>query len=300
MGIAETLMITNRLTPSDAALAFARAGFPIFPCVAEGKRPLTPAGFHEATRDIDQVLQWWRRWPRANVGMPTGAPSGVDVVDIDVTDAGSGFVAIERATQAGIVDGELARVRTPSGGLHIYYPTETSRDQRCWQAASAHIDFRGSGGYVIVPPSTLAKKDGKVGYRLFSVSTSGGRPIDSLRLRRLIDPQASPVESRPATHAIADSNRLARWVRGLQEGERNHGLFWAACRLAEAGFDASAIEDALAPAATSAGLLPLETASTIRSASRQAAGRSASSTAEATWSGHQTSRATAGEPPCLP
>jgi hypothetical protein len=297
MGITEALMITNRLAARDAALVFARAGISIFPCVIDGKRPLTGSGFHEATRDIDQVRRWWARWPRANIGMPTGGLSGIDVVDIDVTRTDSGFAAFERATDAGLVDGELARVRTPSGGLHIYYPADESQDQRCWQAASAHIDFRGNGGYIIVPPSALVTENQRVGYHLFSLSAAGGKPIDAVALRRFIDPQSPHARSRPPVIESPEPSRLARWVGGLQEGERNRGLFWAACRLAEAGFDPSAIENALAPAAKSAGLPELETAATIRSASRLAAPRPSSSTD--TWSDRNAPRRRAGEAPCL-
>ena len=297
MGIAETLMITNRLDARDAALVFAREGIPVFPCVADGKRPLTGSGFHEATRDTDQVRRWWSRWPRANIGMPTGAPSGINIVDIDVATTESGFAAFERATNAGLVAGELARVRTPSGGLHVYYPAHDN--QRCWQAASAHIDFRGDGGYVIVPPSVISKETGSAGYRLFSLSAAGGKPIDAAALRRFIDPQTPAARTRPLAVASAEPSRLARWVSGLQEGERNRGLFWAACRLVEAGFDASAIEDALAPAAKSAGLAEMETVATIRSAGRQAAARPPNR-AEARWSNPDPPIRKSGDSPCLP
>jgi hypothetical protein len=296
MSIAKILIITNRLEARDAALVFAREGIPVFPCVADGKRPLTGSGFHEATRDTDQVRRWWSRWPRANIGMPTGAPSGIDVVDIDVATTESGFAAFERATNAGLVAGELARVRTPSGGLHVYFPAH--ENQRCWQAASAHIDFRGDGGYVIVPPSAILNETGTAGYRLFSLSAAGGKPIDAAALRRFIDPQTPAARTRPLAVASAEPSRLARWVSGLQEGERNRGLFWAACRLVEAGFDASAIEGALAPAARSAGLAEMETVATIRSAGRQAAARPPSR-AEARWLNPDPPSGKSGDIPCL-
>ena len=222
MGIAEVLMATSRLEPRDAALAFAQAGTPVFPCAIGGKRPLTQAGFHDASCDADQVRAWWARWPEANIGMPTGGLSGIDVVDIDVTDADSGFAAFERATAAGLVEGDLARVRTPSGGLHVYFPAVPARPQRCWQAAAAHIDFRGNGGYVIAPPSTLATNNGRVAYRL-SLSASAGRPVDAVALRGFVDPRTARTGSRPAATASPEPSRLARWVSGLHEGERNRG-----------------------------------------------------------------------------
>ena len=302
MGIAEVLLATSRLPARDAALAFAQAGIPVFPCATGGKRPLTPAGFHDASGDIDQVREWWTRWPGANIGMPTGSTpgttSGIDVVDIDVTNTGSGFATFERASAAGLMDGELAQVRTPSGGMHVYFPAIAARPQRCWQAAAAHIDFRGNGGYVIVPPSTLATESGRVSYRLHSLSAAGSKPVDAVALRDLIDPRPPRAPSRPAETMSSEPDRLAHWVSKLQEGERNRGLFWAACRLTEAGFGPEAVEAALAPAAQTAGLLEREITSTISSASRKvAAGRPGNAGAQ--WCDQTNPGTRRGDAPCL-
>jgi hypothetical protein len=107
---------------TGAARVFATAGVPVFPCVPGEKRPLTEHGFHDATADVRQVAAWWRRWPGANIGVPTGAASGLEVVDVDVKTAGSEFTGFNQARPAGLVDGWQALVRTPSGGMHAYYP----------------------------------------------------------------------------------------------------------------------------------------------------------------------------------
>ena len=65
-----------------------------------------------------------------------------------------------------------------------------------------------------------------------------------------------------------DSERLAAWVAGRGEGERNRGLFWAACRLAENGVSPADALDALSAAAQSAGLGDREITTTVRSAYR--------------------------------
>ena len=71
-----------------------------------------------------------------------------------------------------------------------------------------------------------------------------------------------------AAKPVADVERLAAWVAARSEGERNRGLFWAACRLAEAGAPAAEILAALGPSASRAGLADAEIASTLRSAVR--------------------------------
>ena len=87
-----------------AARSLAAAGVPVFPCLVEGKRPLTRRGFLDASSDPDQVVVWWSRTPNANIGIPTGAPSGVVVVDVDVHGPHDGRAAYQRATKAGLVD----------------------------------------------------------------------------------------------------------------------------------------------------------------------------------------------------
>src|SRR5699024_8549698 len=84
----------------DAARSLASAGVPVFPCVPREKRPLTRRGFHDATTDLDQVSAWWDRWPSANIAIPTGPASGIEVVDIDIGSTGSGFPAFQRACQS--------------------------------------------------------------------------------------------------------------------------------------------------------------------------------------------------------
>ncbi|MFB9309770.1 hypothetical protein BJY17_000774 [Agromyces hippuratus] len=309
MDIAELLLTTNHLPTRDAAIAFARAGIPVFPCVPESKRPLTPAGFHDASCDPDQVVAWWARWPHGNLGMPTGIASGIDVVDVDAKSAAwSGFPSFERAATAGLIDGELARVRTPSGGLHVYFPAMRSRPQRCWQAAVAHIDFRGTGGYVIAPPSTLSTDHGRIAYRLFSVSSAHAKPVDATALREFVDPHRTLPRmhtAKPPQTGSVDPSRLAGWVGRLQEGERNAGLFWAACRLAEAGFPLDTVASALAPAAASAGLADAEIATTIRSAIRQASATPPGATGQRQntpipWSTPASPPRRAGDTRCLP
>jgi hypothetical protein len=299
MNIAEALLSTGRLDTRDAAFVFAQADIPIFPCVTYGKRPLTHEGFLEATSDIDQIGVWWTRWPMANIGLPTGSESGIEVVDVDVTHAASGFAAFDRARAAGLLEGELARVRTPSGGMHVYFPAMGSRPQRCWQVASAHIDFRANGGYVVVPPSTLETENGRVSYRLSLVSTASSKPVDAIALRDFISPRSPRMPQGRGVVSSVEAARLAQWVSRLQEGERNRGLFWAACRLFEAGFAAAAVEATLGPAARTAGLPAWEISATIGSAGRQiTAGRPGP--AEATWSTRDASGRETGETRCLP
>ena len=69
----------------DHALAIAARGWPVFPCSPRDKRPLTAkesapgakdGGLYLATCEIEQINMWWQRWPKAMIGVPTGARIG--------------------------------------------------------------------------------------------------------------------------------------------------------------------------------------------------------------------------------
>lgn len=271
MGAPELFASVAAMSLPEAVARFAAAGVPVFPCVPGGKRPLVEHGFHDASMDAGQVAAWWRRWPGANIGVPTGLASGVDVVDVDRKATGSGFAAFDRARRVGLVPGWLALVRTPSGGMHAYFPADPYRAQSSWQTARAHVDFRGDGGYVVVPPSLVETEGLRRPYELIGAAQTHSAAVDAKALRDFLDPRPEPSFHRTGPTGAEDAERLAGWVAALGEGERNRGLFWAACRLAEAGVVPSATLDALGPAAERAGLPPREVFTTIRSAYRATA-----------------------------
>src|SRR5690242_6844715 len=59
-------------------------GWPIFPCRADDKHPLTEHGFKDATTDPAIVVRWFQQRPGALIGVPTGTPSGTVVLDVDI------------------------------------------------------------------------------------------------------------------------------------------------------------------------------------------------------------------------
>lgn len=254
---------------TTAAALLVQHDIPVFPCVPGDKQPLTKRGFHDASTYRAEVTAWWRRWPEANIGMPTGLASGVEVVDIDVHSSGNGFTAFEQARSAGLADGWAWLVRTPSGGLHAYFLRTGAQEQRSWQVPSKHVDFRGDGGYIIVPPSRVATAQGvSRRYEVIAVAQHQPGPVDAAGLRRFLDPPrpTRPPMDLPAIGARPD--KLATWVASRPEGARNHSLFWAACRMAECGHTFDSTEAALGAAARSAGLSDREALTTIRSAFR--------------------------------
>jgi Bifunctional DNA primase/polymerase, N-terminal len=245
------------------ALAYAVRGWPVFPCRPGRKEPDTPHGFKDATIDPEIITAWWTTLPARNVAIATGAP-GPDVLDVDVRPGGSGYQALSRLRRAGLLDPPVAAVATPSGGLHLYY---LGTSQPSGRLPAQHLDFKATGGYILAPPSAVGGKP----YRPLPHRARGDRAaaprLDWTAITGLLAPAQPSIRNvRPPGHA--DTARLAAWVAHLPEGNRNAGLFWAACRAAEAGH--SAALDTLAEAAQAAGLGEREIARTIDSARRSA------------------------------
>ncbi|MGO1852811.1 MAG: bifunctional DNA primase/polymerase [Microbacteriaceae bacterium] len=259
------LRVPGRGPVSAAAHDLAHAGVPVLPCVPGAKRPLTARGFHDASADPRQVEAWWRRWPMANIGVPTGRASGVVVVDVDVHGP-DGYVSYSRAARAGLLGTPLAVVRTPTGGRHVYFPADPGDEQRSWQAGRAGVDFRGDGGYIIVPPSLRWVEGATVAYRVEAINSGSATPLDAQRLRDFLDPRPTPRPRTGEPVGREDAERLAGWL-GRQDTDRNLKLFWAACRLAEGGVPLTDALDAVLTAAKS-DFGPREIAATVRSAYR--------------------------------
>ncbi|MCI1788043.1 MAG: bifunctional DNA primase/polymerase [Actinomyces sp.] len=255
--------------PTVAARQLADAGVPVFACVPGGKRPLPGSrGFLDATTNPNHIGTWWRRTPTANLAIPTGRASGLVVVDVDVH-AVNGFHALRRAGDAGLLPRPLAVVRTPSGGMHLYYPANPGIEQRSWQAARAGIDFRGDGGYIITPPSRVQVDGVRRAYAVAELHADS-QPVDAAALRSFLDPKPAepPRTYRPVVSSADAVGRIVAWVGTLVEGERNRGLFWAACRLAEHGLTPADAYDSLHDPAQNVGLSEREVAVTVRSAYR--------------------------------
>jgi hypothetical protein len=132
----------------EAALSYAKRGWAVFPLVPRGKTPLTSNGFKSATTDEAQIKAWWLEHPTANVGIATGAISGLVVLDFDKKHGG-----VETFNK--YIEEELDctyEVHTGGGGYHLYYlhPGFEVRNRAGFRPG---MDVRGDGGYVVAPPS---------------------------------------------------------------------------------------------------------------------------------------------------
>lgn len=194
----------------EAAERYARRGWPVFPCAPSKKVPMTPRGFYDATTDLGEVRRFWERSPAANVGVRTGAESGLVVLDVD------GEEGFDSLTDLVMRYGEpptTASVKTPSGGSHFYFRHPGGVVPNSAGLLGRGLDVRGDGGYVLAPPSVV------------SVSRLGDRryePDDQVP----IQPLPPWLVTRPPTLRKPES--ADTWVGmirdGLDQGSRNHDL----------------------------------------------------------------------------
>ncbi|WP_443080610.1 bifunctional DNA primase/polymerase [Streptomyces sp. PTD5-9] len=171
-----------RKTPAANCASCRRPGHRVSdcPCLAEGR---WCHGLLAATTDPARVSAWWDARPGFGVGVACG-PAGLVVLDVDahgrslplrhevlpgigipetveLTGLGNGFhslalLAALRGQPDPARDENTLRVRTPSGGLHIWYEAGPGHPLRssvgsggrglAWQ-----VDVRGVGGYIVAP-----------------------------------------------------------------------------------------------------------------------------------------------------
>jgi hypothetical protein len=153
----------------NAALRYAAHGWPVFPlhsirndgrCTCSdpdecgtnaGKHPRTEHGLHDATVDEAQICKWWRRWPNANIGVPTGAASGLMVLDIDPRHGGSESLEV-LLRKFGPLPNTLEQL-TGGDGRHIVLKHPGGHIPSRALPGAIGIDVKADGGYIVVAPS---------------------------------------------------------------------------------------------------------------------------------------------------
>lgn len=150
----------------DAILRLAKH-VPLFPCrrrdeevfsngrpiTKKAKSPHTDNGFFSASQDENEIREWWRRWPDAFVGVPTGQRTKLVAIDWDPEKhadlTGEWIQSNSDALLSARVHGTLR------GGKHYVYRVgvgqiyKNGTDIELAGAKRPGLDFRGDGGYII-------------------------------------------------------------------------------------------------------------------------------------------------------
>ncbi len=123
------------------ALAYAKAGIPVFPLKPKSKKPIFKGGYKLATTDPKKIRQWWKKYPDANIGSPLF--KGLVALDFDGEEGIKTFESLD-------FNMPHIKVITPRG-FHLYVIADlTSKN-----AVMPGLDIKGGGkdGYIVMPPS---------------------------------------------------------------------------------------------------------------------------------------------------
>lgn len=260
-------------TPYSVALALAADGIPAFAC-DENKRPVTPRGFKDATTDAALIRAMFA-WPGAAlVGIPTGAASGVVVVDGDVTESTDGRATLRAWTTAGRLP--VTRVHeTRRRGVHLLYRHVPGTPLRTGAGKLAPgVDTRGEGGYAIWWPASGGAVLHDLAPNLLPpipdwVCAAAAPPPPPARPCTAVPPLGGRYTGTAARYAAAALRSAVQRVAAAREGTRSDTLnreAFAVVRLIGAGLHREDVFTALIAAACVAGLTEAEASATIASA----------------------------------
>lgn len=188
-------------------------------CTSPAKHPfakLVANGLRAASKDPAVVDRWFRN-TALNIGIVTGAISGIVVLDIDPRHGGDEtLIAIER--QHGPLP-KTWRFLTGGGGEHILFRHPGVRVPNSAGKIGAGIDVRGDGGYIVAPPSRHVSGHGyaiSVDHHPDEV-TLAALPAGLVKLLR-----------QPLTNGEIAAKPVADWramvSSAVAEGERNRSI----------------------------------------------------------------------------
>jgi putative DNA primase/helicase len=188
-------------------------------CASPAKHPfgrLVQKGLQDANKDPVAIATWFGQG-QLNVGIATGAVSGIIALDVDPRhDGDETLAALERE------HGPLPptwRFLTGGGGEHILFRYPGRPLPNSAGKIGPGIDVRGDGGYIVAPPSE------HISGRRYAVSVD--HHPDEVKLADLppwllqrLRPQ--PENGKPAARPARDWRGMVGSVVG--EGERNRTL----------------------------------------------------------------------------
>jgi P4 family phage/plasmid primase-like protien len=257
------------------AADLAARGFAVFPIRdwGDGDDPKPIRDFlAKASNDPATVARWWNRWPDARVGLLAGERNGVTVLDLDVKHGKDGVASLAALGFADLAALSPVRVRTPSGGWHLFFAYEP-RLKNSVSVIGDGIDVKTQGGFVVAPGSL---KDGARYQPEGAALGTVDLPAFPAALIPPAEPERDPApivtDASPGQRewAAAHLATLAADLATMTEGGRNDALnsaaMWAGGAAAHGFITRDDAETALLAAAEAAGLPKRESKRTFAGA----------------------------------
>jgi hypothetical protein len=199
-------------SPATVAQIYGINGWQIFPCI--GKQPATRTGFNAASADPDQIADWWRQFPEANIGW--SLPKGWFALDVDPRHGGDESLAAIYAQNRDAVPFTL-EARTGSGGRHLIFRVPDGIEIRQGANFRPGLDTRlGGRGYLLIAPSVHPET--KAAYEWTVLVEPQAPPRWLVDLVRV--PLAKPRETiaNVGSLPVAEMDKRQRYARAVLSG----------------------------------------------------------------------------------
>lgn len=161
------------------------------------KRPLVKWGeFQNRLPTVDEVKEWWTKFPMASINVIAGKVSGIIVIDID--DRFNGKLEDLKLP-------ETVCVKTISGGKHFYFSYREGIENS-FDLIAPGIEVKSNGSMITVPPSEYTQN---TGYEWI---------VSPEEIELAPFPEHLIVKKSESNAMTIDANEL---IKGVGQGSRN-------------------------------------------------------------------------------
>jgi hypothetical protein len=232
----------TKIVKKETFLKYLEIGISVFPC-DKYKKPVIKSwlDYQKRLATVEEVNEWYRTHKNIDaIAMCTGYLSGVCVVDIDnvfdpcINNNIDNTINVLLESCGHKTEKTLKKITsfTPRGGQHWWFKTPEVAPSNSTNSKH-HVDIRGEGGYVLLPPSiaydkTMLKKqkyvEGK--YTFEKEITSLSEAIKSLEeLPSGILKFLSTSSSKLSTEVHKRGNMSTAVHSFFKDGQRDNDLF---------------------------------------------------------------------------
>ncbi|MEZ4676435.1 MAG: AAA family ATPase [Caldilineaceae bacterium] len=186
----------------EQALAYLRQGWSVIPVVLRleksgkvSKRPAIKWQLYQQRLPTEEEIRlWFGEGKYTGIGVVTGEISGVVVVDIEHDATDDDVAELESPLES----------HTISGGRHVFYQW-TKPLKNSVRLNDKPIDFRGDGGFVVLPPSQIGHR----GYSWLKQADPSSLPALPAQIEHVLTEQSHTDTNRRVTPDIRDKQHTA-------------------------------------------------------------------------------------------
>ena len=265
------------MVKKDIFLNYLKLGISVIPC-GKNKKPIIHewVGYQQRQATPEEVNQWFKDGDVPGIAMVTGKVSGLCIVDVDCSTNGKDISCIKYNktlnTLLGLVDKNIKYIvsKTPRGGQHWWFkiPDSLPRNK---QNFLDQADFRGEGGYAMLPPSVAWDKDlydkGIYKEGSYKFDTKFESLAEAINQLDVLPPEIEKLLStRPITSSTNEDTGQQMSTSYFMEGQRDSDLFRTAMALLDGNAPESLVREVIHRLALSCGFSDIEARVKVQSA----------------------------------